>query len=188
MNRNFQRGPGGQNRRFELSRKCRLCNAEIQQGEYCSKCREERNKGAERGRNLLSDPRYPDPLSAGATISADCLDGWANDLALAFALAEKNRLTKSQLRAFYGHVKRLEAALDRNRPFDAIVGELTRLKPIAHARFERNKIPSEFRRFIDKNVDAAVRSPERFRAFVRHFEAVAAYCEGRVQEDGKGRD
>jgi CRISPR type III-A-associated protein Csm2 len=97
-------------------------------------------------------------------------------------------LTKSQLRGFYGHVKRLEASLGRNRPFEDVACELTRLKPLVHARFERKKIPREFKTFIERNVAASVASKEQFGAFVRHFEAVAAFCEGRIKDEGKGRD
>ena len=156
-------------------------NAPAGQRDVCDKCHQEMQTGARRGKEHLNDPSYPKLLKAGENLCADYLDVWANDLALAFAQGHP-MLTKSQLRGFYGQIKRLEASLSRNRPFDDIVCELTRLKPLVHTRFARNKIPLEFKTFIEKNVAAAVASKEQFNAFVRHFEAVAAFCEGRIKE------
>ena len=179
-----RRPGGGQGLRDQRPRNCRFCNAVVQgHDDVCDPCRQ----GAQRGREHLNGPSYPTLLNAEGKLCADSLDAWANDLALAFAQGSP-ALTKSQLRGFYGHVKRLESSLGRNRPFEDVVCELTRLKPLVHARFERKKIPREFKTFIERNVAASVASKEEFGAFVRHFEAVAAFCEGRIKDEGKGRD
>lgn len=90
-------------------------------------------------------------------------------------------MTTHQLRAFYGHVKRLHASLNSGRPFKEIYPEICKLKPFAEERSAKGRIPKYFGDFICRNADKA-KDQKAFQAgFVEHFQAVVAYCAGTIQ-------
>jgi len=114
-------------------------------------------------------------------LKPEFVDRWANALALRFRAAQ---LTKHQMRAFFNETKRLQTICRVNRDFVALSNKLRGVKAQAHLRrYRKNGIPEEFRSFIEVNIDKVVSAREvekSFEAFVQHFEAVAAYCEGRL--------
>ena len=121
-------------------------------------------------------------LSESGHLKPEFVDSWANAKAVQFGTAQ---LTKHQMRAFFNETKRLQTIFRANKDLDALTGKLLGMKAQAYLRRHRkNGIPEEFRRFIDVNVTKVVSGPagaeKRFEAFVQHFEAVAAYCEGRL--------
>jgi CRISPR-associated protein Csm2 len=89
------------------------------------------------------------------------------------------KLNKHQLRAFFSEVKRIQTLYGGGYG-EELRNRLLTLKAQAHLRQERRTIPKAFRDFIDTNVHK-VRDTESFKAFVQHFEAVLAYCEGRLE-------
>src|SRR5258708_37833815 len=131
-------------------------------------------------RGPLADKGYPDYFEA-AHLKPEYVDKFADDLAQLFG-GDQPKLTKSQMRTFFGEVKRLQT-LSRVRPFEDIRNKLLAMKAQAHLRDERGNIPPSFHDFIARNAERASGGPEAFEAFVQHFEAVAAYCEGRLKKD-----
>jgi CRISPR type III-A-associated protein Csm2 len=89
-------------------------------------------------------------------------------------------MTMHQLRAFYSHVKRQENALKNKRPFNEVLVEICKLKPIAGERASKGKIAPYFREFIDRNVDKSKDESAFVNGFVEHFQAVVAYCAGTI--------
>ena len=108
------------------------------------------------------------------------LDQYARKIATDFGNSSP-RLTKSQMRGFFGDVKRVETRFRATEDLDMAKERLLQLKAMAHERWRKNKVPSEFRRFIEKNVDSVV-DGMAFGAFVKHFEAVVAYSEGKLEQ------
>jgi CRISPR type III-A-associated protein Csm2 len=111
-------------------------------------------------------------------------DGYTNiellkDVAKAIAdKCSKDGLTRNQLRAFYDHAKRQVQRLQYGIAFREILPEIVRLKTAAADRSTRtgpNRIPPDFREFIDRNVDAISDRPSFEKGFMPHFEAVVAY-------------
>lgn len=129
----------------------------------------------------MGQREYADYFSSGS-LKPEYVDFWADKLAILFG---SERLTKSQLRAFFNELKRLETLYRANRDFASIRIKLLSMKAQAHLREKRGNIGSSFREFIQRNVDKTT-DPEKLEAFVKHFEAVVAYCEGRL-EGGGGR-
>jgi CRISPR type III-A-associated protein Csm2 len=87
-------------------------------------------------------------------------------------------LTRHQLRAFFDHAKKQLQRLQYGAPFREILPEIIRLKTAAADRAARtgpNRIPSDFRRFIDSNIDAITDQRSFERGFMPHFEALVAY-------------
>lgn len=137
--------------------------------------------GAQRheGPNPLSEAGYGQYLDKDGHLKPEYVDRWADELAQLFGA---NRLTKSQMRAFFNEVKRLQTVFRANQDFKSVGPKLLAMKAQAHLRKNRGSIPSVFQEFVDKNVSSAS-NPNAFAAFVQHFEAVAAYCEGRLKRE-----
>ena len=130
----------------------------------------------------LASPEYSeDYLPDGEHLKKEYVDLWADELGARFG---SENLTKSQLRAFFGYAKRLQTIHRATRDFEEIKIKLIEMSDKAHLRFERRKaIPESFRNFIQINARKATASPKAFDAFVRHFEAVVCFCEGRLRKD-----
>jgi len=121
---------------------------------------------------------YPDYFDSEGNLKCE----YVTDLAQAIAeRLGREKLTSHQLRAFYLHLKRLQASLDRGRPFKEIYPEICKLKPFAEERSAKGRIPKYFGEFIRRNVDKAVDQKAFEAGFVEHFQAVVAYCAGTVQ-------
>jgi len=121
---------------------------------------------------------YPDYFDSDGHLKCE----YVTDLAR--TIAERlgdEKLTTHQLRAFYGHVKRLQASLNSGRPFKEIYPEICKLKPFAEERSAKGKIPRYFGDFIFRNVDKAKDQKAFLAGFVEHFQAVVAYCAGTIQ-------
>jgi CRISPR-associated protein Csm2 len=111
-------------------------------------------------------------------LRAEYLDQWADKLGVVFG---RERLNKHQLRAFFNEVKRMQTK--HGGVYDEeLRNRLLTLKAQAHLRQERRSLPKAFRDFIDENV-RKVSDAASFQAFVQHFEAVLAYCEGRLERN-----
>jgi len=121
---------------------------------------------------------FGDYFSNTKHLRPEYLDQWADKLGVVFGY---QKLNKHQLRAFFNEVKRMET-MHRDKYDEELRNRLLTLKAQAHLRQERRTIPKAFRDFIDANV-TKVKDAKSFEAFVQHFEAVLAYCEGRLERN-----
>ena len=155
--------------------------------------RNERNQGLRTGQHQRSqrggEPSGPQVNSRIPTdypsyfkndkLDPNYLDDYARRLATDFGNS-RPRLTKSQMRGFFGDVKRVQTRFRAaGEDFDIARERLLQLKALAYERFRKNKVPAEFQRFIERNIDKIV-DGRTFTAFVKHFEAVVAYSEGKL--------
>jgi CRISPR/Cas system CSM-associated protein Csm2 small subunit len=117
---------------------------------------------------------YPQYLTPQGNTRVDLITIEAEKLALRF---EKDGLRRHQLRAFYDHAKRQFQRL-AYVSFGEVHPEIARLKIFAADRASRsiNPLPTSFRIFIDRNVDAVSDEMKFRKGFMPHFEAVVAYC------------
>lgn len=91
-------------------------------------------------------------------------------------------VTSTQLRRFYTKAKLIEQRLDAGESFESAVAGILELKQHAANAVGRAQGKAEqegldlLKKFIDRNVDLAVRSEEAFRkGFLLHFQGVVAY-------------
>ena len=139
-------------------------------------------RGAATRLAFLKDyPDYPAYFDETGALKCDYVTVLAEKWAEALSEA-RPKLTPHQLRAFYQHVKRQQAALKGGRPFPSAMVEICKLKPFATERAEKEKIPPEFKDFICRNVDKVKDQKAFLEGFVEHFQAVVAYCAGTIQE------
>jgi CRISPR/Cas system CSM-associated protein Csm2 small subunit len=97
---------------------------------------------------------------------------------------ESERLTMSQLRAFYAHAKRAEDAWRRGLPLEEAVREIQKLESHASDRFGKRKITPTFYNFLRKNAKCVIGNDggKTFKAFLEHFQALVGFCAGRLNE------
>lgn len=123
-------------------------------------------------------PGYPDYFDSNGNLKCDYLTDLAKSIAERLGEAG---LTTHQLRAFYGHAKRLHASLNAGRPFDEIYPQICKMKPFAEERCAKGRIPKYFADFICRNVDKAKDQKAFLAGFVEHFQSVVAYCAGTIK-------
>ncbi len=173
-------------------RKCERCGKLFvpREAHYkvCSECfgkESSRARGpqfAARGLGFLRDyPDYPAYFDDTGVLRCDYLTKLAKEWARTFGAA-KPKLTTHQLRAFYQHVKRQQAAVKNGRPFREVLVEICKLKPFARERAEKETIPAEFEEFVSLNVDKVKDQKTFLEGFVEHFQAIVAYCAGTIQK------
>jgi CRISPR-associated protein Csm2 len=99
--------------------------------------------------------------------------------------ADKNRkgkirkkLSYSQIRKFYDEVLNLKAQLDNGKKFLEILPYFKMLKAKANVAYSRDVINTNFKIFIEKNVDYVEDDEKKFDIFCTFFEAVVAYSKG----------
>ena len=146
----------------------------------CPDCIRKDRTPSSGGRSTLP-PGYPDYFEAGHVLKPEYVTSLAEDIAKELGQAWP-KMTMHQLRAFYSHVKRQENALRNHRPFNEVLVEISKLKPIASERASKAKIPDCFREFIDRNVDKSKNEDAFLFGFVEHFQAVVAYSAGTIRE------
>lgn len=101
------------------------------------------------------------------------LDSTAIDVAKALGNAG---MKSAQLRRFFGKARGIEAQLNRNNDFHAIVADIYAFKRDVAYQVGRKIVPEDFKHFIDCNVELAVIDEVSFRrGFLQHFESVLAY-------------
>ena len=94
----------------------------------------------------------------------------------------KKKLSYSQIRKFYDEVLNFKAQLDNGKSFEDILPYFRMLKAKANVSYQRDVINTNFKTFIDKNVDYVGDSEDRFRVFCTFFEAVVAYAKGTLKD------
>ncbi len=124
---------------------------------------------------------YPDYFDPDGVLRPEYVGELADSIAKGIA-GDRPKLTTHQLRTFYQHVKSQEKALRSGRPFPEVRSEISKLKPFAHERQNKGRIGPVFREFLEKNVDKAKDEKSFLAGFLEHFQAVVAYCTGRISE------
>jgi CRISPR type III-A-associated protein Csm2 len=123
---------------------------------------------------------YPAYFDADGLLKPEFVTELAEEIAQRLG-NERPKMGMHQLRAFYGHVKLQEGALQRGRPFKEVYLEIAKLKPFASERANKDKVPKYFEQFIARNVDKVKDADTFLRGFVEHFQAVVAYCAGTIR-------
>jgi len=88
------------------------------------------------------------------------------------------KLTRHQLRAFYDHAKRQVARVQDGCNIDQVQSEVQKMQAIGASRATKSgaSISPQFLDFITRNVKAVKTSEDLLRGFIKHFEAVVAFC------------
>ncbi len=167
-------------RTSSASRKCEACGREfaprLPEHKYCSEC--VRSKGGSAPSSFPAG--YPDYFDSDGFLRCEYLTDLAQNIAHRLG-TERPKMTMHQLRAFYGHVKRLDGSLKNGRPFKEVYPEICKLKPFAEERSAKEKIPRYFADFICRNVDKTKDQKSFQSGFVEHFQAVVAYCTDKIK-------
>jgi CRISPR-associated protein Csm2 len=94
----------------------------------------------------------------------------------------RKKLSSTQIRKFYEEVLNLKAQYDNGKNFREILPYFKMLKAKANVAYERDVINTNFKTFIEKNVDYVGSDEKRFKIFCTFFEAVVAYAKGTIKD------
>jgi CRISPR-associated protein Csm2 len=94
----------------------------------------------------------------------------------------RKKLSYSQIRKFYDEVLNLKAQFENGISFREILPYFRMLKAKANVAYQRDVINTNFKTFIEKNVDYIGDNEEKFKIFCTFFEAVVAYSKGTFKE------
>jgi CRISPR-associated protein Csm2 len=94
----------------------------------------------------------------------------------------KKSISSTQIRKFYEEVLNLKAQYDNGKSFREILPYFRMLKAKANVAYERDVINTNFKRFIEENVDYVGSDEKRFKIFCTFFEAVVAYAKGTIKD------
>ena len=94
----------------------------------------------------------------------------------------RKKLSSTQIRKFYEEVLNLKAQYDNGKSFREILPYFKMLKAKANVAYERDVINTNFKKFIEENVDYVGDDEKRFKIFCTFFEAVVAYAKGTIKD------
>ena len=100
----------------------------------------------------------------------------------------KKNLSSTQIRKFYEEVLNLKQKLDNGEDFRKILPYFKMLKAKANVAYQRDVINTNFKTFIEENVDYVTKGEnleemkKKFKVFCTFFEAVVAYAKGRIKD------
>jgi CRISPR-associated protein Csm2 len=94
----------------------------------------------------------------------------------------RKKLSSTQIRKFYEEVLNLKAQYDNGKAFREILPYFKMLKAKANVAYERDVINTNFKKFIEENVDYVGDDEKRFKIFCTFFEAVVAYAKGTIKD------
>ncbi len=111
---------------------------------------------------------------------------WAEEQAKLFPEG-RDKVSKSQIRRFFGAIKNLQFQLESQRPWGQILPlfKMFHSKVCYAERAGNKKIPKEFADFLKENMKKVGDDKDDFIAFVMYFEAVLGFAYG---HDKIGRD
>lgn len=92
------------------------------------------------------------------------------------------KLSSTQIRKFYEEVLNLKAMVENGKEFRKILPYFRMLKAKANVAYERDVINTNFKTFIENNVDYVGNEEDRFKIFCTFFEAVVAYAKGTIKD------
>ena len=160
---------------------CQKCGKPTQEEwhKFCPECfYKQRGRGEPRHKKVRLDDKY---LQGGyfrddaGHQRPEIYDQEAELAALALGNAQP-RLTSNQLRRFFNKMRAIEGKLDAEGDFLAVQGDLYAFKRDVVYAVGRKVVPEEFKTFIDRNVDLAVKDESSFRrGFIQHFQSVVAW-------------
>ena len=94
----------------------------------------------------------------------------------------RKKPSSTQIRKFYEEVLNLKERLENGKDFREILPYFKMLKAKANVAYERDVINTNFKRFINENVDYVGDNEKKFRVFCTFFEAVVAYAKGKIKD------
>jgi len=94
----------------------------------------------------------------------------------------RKKPSSTQIRKFYEEVLNLKDILDNGKDFKEILPYFKMLKAKANVAYQRDVINTNFKRFIDENVDYVGDDEKKFKVFCTFFEAVVAYAKGKIKD------
>jgi CRISPR type III-A-associated protein Csm2 len=135
----------------------------------------------------------------GEYLCKDKIIEWKKDCPEKNRLKKNKKITYTQIRKFYEEVLNLKTQLEQlnlqskkeNKQednFRKILPYFKMLKAKAHVAYERDVINTNFKKFIEENVDYVTKKDEnasmeeKFKIFCTFFEAVVAYAKGTINE------
>ena len=141
------------------------------------------NQRRDRSQPLRDMPIFPDDYFALDERGVPCLRTDFVSRAKMDALAEilaNGNLTTGQTRRFFNHCREIERRLEgEGESWREVAASFQQLSSHAQYASSRRKIPSEFQRFIDDNVDRVASADDPRDAFLRgflpHFEALVGF-------------
>ena len=92
------------------------------------------------------------------------------------------KLSSTQIRKFYEEVLNLKERIEIGESFRRVLPYFKMLKAKANVAYQRDVINTNFKTFIDKNVDYVGDSEDKFKIFCTFFEAVVAYAKGTIKD------
>ncbi len=175
---------------------CKQCGKEFDAREpyhqYCFDCHIKRRKGGSSkhkkskkpktgtdfkfDRDYLKDGYFQDqPSKDGEPIlRPEILVDWPIEIA---KLLGNRGMKINQLRRFFNKTRGIEAQLThmQERDFAAVKPTIRSMERDVAYQVGREVVPEEFKQFIDRNVELAVKDEAHFKAFLNHFESVLSY-------------
>jgi CRISPR/Cas system CSM-associated protein Csm2 small subunit len=143
----------------------------------CSKTRSESRSGP----SPSFPDAYPDYFGSTGELRPEYVTTTAEEIAIKLGKSYP-KMTMSQLRTFYRHVKLQEGSLKNGRALQQVLVEINKLKPFARERAAKGKVPKYFADFIVHNVNKVHDEKTFVNGFAEHFQAVVAYCAGTIKE------
>jgi CRISPR/Cas system CSM-associated protein Csm2 small subunit len=165
--------------------RCQDCGKPFQPRDPKHKlCHDCVRKRAPKGGESISlfEKGYPDYFDAEGLLKPEYVTTKAEEIAVNLGNERPTRMTMHQLRAFYKHVKLQQSALENGQGLNKVLLEISKLKPFANERANKDKVPRYFEEFINRNVDKVKDKHAFVDGFVEHFQAVVAYCAGTLEK------
>ena len=94
----------------------------------------------------------------------------------------RKKISSTQIRKFYEEVLNLKEILENGKDFKEILPYFKMLKAKANVAYQREVINTNFKRFIEENVDYVGDDEKKFKIFCTFFEAVVAYAKGKIKD------
>ena len=94
----------------------------------------------------------------------------------------RKKISSTQIRKFYEEVLNLKEIVENGKDFKEILPYFKMLKAKANVAYQREVINTNFKRFIEENVDYVGDDEKKFKIFCTFFEAVVAYAKGKIKD------
>ena len=94
----------------------------------------------------------------------------------------RKKISSTQIRKFYEEILNLKEIVENGKDFKEILPYFKMLKAKANVAYQREVINTNFKRFIEENVDYVGDDEKKFKIFCTFFEAVVAYAKGKIKD------
>jgi len=127
----------------------------------------------------------------GKSVRREVIEEWAKEVAQKLSRHKGGRgyipvMAPGQLRRFYTRALYLQR-ISEKRPFESLMSELDKFKPLAAYAVSKGVAPREFEEFMSRNMNLAVADDtgKSFKeGFMEHFQCVVAYHYYFVKQKG----